>query len=240
MLSFFENILEWSKFGRCYYELSRENFERPRSRISKWQYYFHFFSFLYAHKVMVIILSAYTRMDFSWGHFEGDIFFNFFNQNQQTINPFIAVTMYLFELFNFVCHSALYHLNVYRITWQWWLQLVVINQDQYRRCVLSEDKLANAVQTKVTQLRSRLVCCRYTFAKLLPRLILQSCCSLLARIEIFLSLDNIDKQQLFSQPLDILPNLSKKLRSRLLITLILADVLCLICQIIISMLIVLY
>ena len=153
-----------------------------------------------------------------WYNFEKyDVLLGFLHYNSQKYDPFIPILMYLFVLFLMFCEHSLYWLNSQTITWKWWHQLVVQNQDRYYECLLKPKHLALVQSNRERLIKDKIG--TFVPSKFIVKILSRK----LAKIHIWMSLDNIDKRRYFGQPLSLMPNLSHKLRRKLVLLLILVD-----------------
>ena len=210
------------KFTRLFYEMMKEVIENQRSTNYKMLYALDWFLFFYSFRIFYIAYVMYNDFQIYLFDFKYNAFINYFYLNSKVYDALLIVAIFMFHFFSFICKNALYWLNVKTITWQWWHQLVVQNQDDYNEFMLNESQRNRIIKSKekiiLKKIDSYLI-----LHYLMPKQLVKILSTFLAKAEMFLKLENVDKEKLFNKPLSIMPYLSAKLRSRVLIALILFD-----------------
>ena len=227
-------MFAFHKFNRCFYQITKQTVNPHQAGLFRWYYCLDWAVFIYSFRILIASYIQYHDFQKSLYDFEKyDPFLNYFYLNSYKYDSFTTVILFLFSIFWFICEYSLYHLNINTPTWKFWNQLVVQNQDRYYECVLQGDKLTKIEQQKEHLIMKRIMEQKY-IKQIIPEIGLQIYCKLWAKVEIWFQLKNVDKKKLFSQPLSILPNVSPKLRSYVLLIMFLADKLCLIVQIVVG------
>lgn len=227
-------LFEPSKLRRCFYEISKETLEQHQSLRSTCFYLLDCLLFLYS-SFRLLFFAYVMQTDFEpcWYNFRVyDIPMNYIYLHQNSYDSFIVLSIFAVNLFSFACHSALYFLRVNTLTWQWWHQLVVINQDRYYQARLTDVKQLNDIyERKFRQIQYRASLSRAKHLKLFSEFFHNLYCQFRVKLEVWLNMDNVNKKQLLGKPLSVLPNLSNKLRMKLILLLISIDKICLLAQI---------
>ncbi len=222
------DFLALEKFTRCFYSMTKNLVYPKKSTTIKYRVYYlldwvvlivGFRFFLYAY---VMYIDYKRTIFFSVDLLQCDHLFYYLYKQRDHYDAFAPLTVYLFVLFNFVCQHLIYNLDANTPTWVFWRQLAVDRIDCYYANILSQTKLEKVYRAKCAALKTAL---DSRSAKWIPEKCINFYCYRKAQIETFLKLDNVDKKKLFSVPLESLPEVSIKLQSKVLITLILIDVL---------------
>src|SRR5699024_5406316 len=153
----------------------------------------------------------------------------------KSYDSFIGIVIFLVVLFNFISQSLVYFLDVSTITWRWWYQLVVENQDSYYNSVISAEEFELVLQRKQVYFVQKLHRYRY-WRMIVPEFCTKILATIVAKLDIWLHLENVNKRRLLSKPLTMMPHLSTKLRTRLWLFIILFDKFCLLSQALIAIL----
>lgn len=212
-----------SKVTRCYYKTTKEIIEEHRSRRRRLLYHLDLILYLYAFRLFFIAHVAFVDFSTPYNFRRYDIPLNFLSHNLTFMDPYFAIVIFLFATFYVYCQRALYHLNVRSLTWRWWHQLVVLNQEAYWRARLADDQVQSVVTQREAHFRQRLTEEYEVASRLLPDFLAKVLCSGAARLTVWACLEDVDRKRLFSEPLSILPKMSDRLRTRLLLSLTVAD-----------------
>jgi len=145
---------------------------------------------------------------------------NYFYLNRRTYDPFFFVIMFLMATFGFICTCLLYRLKSNNIVWQFWYKFVVENQDIYYQCIKSDEEMMLTRFRYEEMIKSKIPRAFKVFRKY------DWPVKLLAKCIIWINFDNINKRKFFSHKIEELPDISNRLRKRLLLMLILADKFC--------------
>ena len=231
------DFLALEKFTRCFYAMTKNLVYPQKSTTIKYRVYYlldwvvllvGFRFFLYAY---VMYIDYKRSVFFSVDLLQSDHLFYYLYKQRDHFDAFVPLTVYLFVLFNFVCQHLIYHLDTGTPTWVFWRQLAVDRLDCYYASIFSQTKREKVYSAKSAALKTAL---DPRFARWIPEKCINFYCYQRAQIETFLRLDNVNKRKLFRVPLESLPEVSIKLQSKILITLILIEILGLAVQLIIS------
>lgn len=194
---------------RCYYQMTKNLIETQHSFSSTFHYYLScLLIFAFSLRLLYIEYVLYSGFDtilLYYNFFKYDILLSYLCKNP---DPFLMITVFLFAMFWIYCEHKLFSLDT--TTWQWWYQLVVMSQDRYYQCILPLD-VVERIRSKRTELLMKRL--------LLPQFILQ----IWARLQVWYHMDDVDHCRLFNKSIFIRPNISKRLRSRIILLLIVAD-----------------
>lgn len=148
-----------------------------------------------------------------------DPLISYLYQNKERYNEKVVLIFLFMELLIFICLDALYRLNVNTLTWRWWFQLIVTNQDNYYRCRMKNFELIklNKSFQIFKHMRSYKIC------SLLPKFLIQFIANIYSIISIQYNLEHIDINKYLKKKLSILPNLSFRLRLKLINILVMGD-----------------
>ena len=226
------------KLRRCYYSMAKEIFDgrlnnaSPACQSSKrWLYLRDISVLIYGLRLFVI--KWLWENDFKGEELLGidvlkyDVVCNYLNAHKDQLDPFFCVVLYLFGLFEFSCQHAYHSLNADTPTWRWWYELVVVNQDQYYEASLDNAKTEKIFRKREAEVMQKWTKERkYLWATLMPRFLVELLAKLQARIAIWTGLETVDKEKLFSKLFQVVPGLSPRIRTRVLLWLIAFDKIC--------------
>ncbi len=212
-----------SKLTHVYYKMTKEVVEKHQSPVHRFLNLFDVTFYLYSFRLFFIAYVVFNDFDTSYDFRRYDLVTNFLYCNEAFQDPYFPMVIFFFATFYVYCQRALYYLDVSTITWRWWHQLVVLNQEAYWEAMLPQDQVEVVVQQRQAHLKRKLEGEYSAIAYLLPDFIARLLCKLLARLAVWHSLENVDRKRLFSRPLSILPHFSDRLRARLLLCLTVAD-----------------
>ena len=220
------------KFTRCFYEMAREYIEQPCSSKLRMLHALDCALFVYSFRTVAMAYNMYQNYTV-YNCQLYDPMCNYLHERSHFYDPFVPLIVLLFEAFNFACLNALYRANVRSITWQWWHQLVVQNQDAYFDSLVTDPtKLKKIYAKKEAAMLARIS--SFRIISLFPARVKRAISTVLARVDAFIRLENVQQRKLFQKPLSIMPKLSRKIRSLVLITLLVSDKLCLLAQCVIG------
>ena len=223
-----------STYTRCCYTTMRQMVERPKSRQTVLTYYIDWAVFIYAFRyyyIAPLIYSGFPTLPFfDWTL---DPMCYFFYRFRNTFDSFVPMIFLLLSVFNILMRYLIYNLNVNTLTWRWWYQLVVENQDLYYENFISQLELAAIRRHREAETLAMLK--RNNYAQLLPGIVLVLLSKVYARFLVFKHLDHVNKEQLFRSKLSVMPGLSNRMRVIMLFTTIMADKLITVVQILASM-----
>ncbi len=211
-------------YTRCCYTMMRQMVERPKSRKVVFLNYLDWAIYIYAIRFYYIAPLSYSGFPnlpaflFDWRQ---DPICYFFYRHRHIYDSFIPMIVFLMASFHMIMRHLMYNLNVNTLTWRWWYQLVVENQDHYYSNFISQLELAAMRSHREAETMAMLRKSR--FGQLLPSIALVPLAKAYARFLVLRHLDHVNKHQLFSSKLSVLPDLSEKMRVRMLFTTIVAD-----------------
>ncbi|KAH9391892.1 hypothetical protein TYRP_022391 [Tyrophagus putrescentiae] len=179
------------KFPRCYYTIAKEVFEgRVTHRQLRYSAAILLYIVFYANDPVLVRPRA-----------------RYFAEVEDISEPLIGLSIVLFTAFDFFCQRAFLHLNVNTVTWRWWHELIVRNQDAYFDSVLPEVEIEKNVKKKVLDLVSKEKLFGY-----LPKKVVR----ILATVLVYYHFEHVDGEKLFSRKMKILPQISRTVRTRVL------------------------
>lgn len=212
-----------NSFTRCYYKFTQHLILEHDSSLTRALYLFDWLLFVYCFRFLVVAYVMFANYAVDYYDFRTfDPMLNWFYLHRAEYDSFTIVGALLFAVFIMVSEWLLRRLNVDTPTWRSWYELVVHNQDRYYACKLIPEEIRKINSRKEEQIAHRIT--RYKlpwfFVGSFP---VKYLCRIWARLQVWLSLENLDQEAYFGQPLEALPNLSRKLRSRLVLTLVAGD-----------------
>ena len=224
---FIVNILSKTRIVRCYYYTMKQTMEWHGTRRAQLYYYVDILLFLYVNVrllSMVYLIDNQYKYDvrLPYNFKRDDPFLSYLYQNKHKYGKEVPIIFLIMGLFNFICQDALYRLNVNTLTWRWWYQLIVINQDDYYRFHVKNFRMITIA--KSVQIAKHMS--THPLWSFLPSFIINFIAKQLSRIMVHYNLEIVEKNQFYNRKLSILPNLSFRLRSILINTLIMWDRLC--------------
>ena len=224
MSSCIEKKLFKSRFGRCSYNSMKQIIDLHGTRFAQLEYYVVVFIFFYIN-FRLLLFVYFSRIDFKydtrWQYniSRDDPIMNYLYQNKERYGEEIGFICIFMELFNFLFQNALYRLNVNTFVWHWWYQMIVTNQDDYYQFHFENFELMKL--TKSLKLIKSMK--THRFWSILPNFIIKFLANLHTRLMIQYNLEQIDKNKFLEKKLTVLPNLSNRLRLKLINVLIIAD-----------------
>ena len=219
-MSFFLSV---GNVRRCYYSMARAVFEpAPFPNAKRWLFVSDIGLWIYSCRMLYIMYL--WRDDFKNTHYDlhYDLVTYWVSYHKDSYDSYYMVVVWLLETFNFYCQFSFYFLDRQTITWVWWHELIVVNQDEYRNCLLNKNQLDSVLAKKlgisISNLKKLFYNCHVCSAKHFKHLLFAK-----TKILIFFTLENIDQKRFFKKPLKVLPLLSRKVRSQALLFCILTD-----------------
>ncbi|KAI2799985.1 hypothetical protein BLOT_012196 [Blomia tropicalis] len=149
-----------------------------------------------------------------------DLFLSYLYQNKERYGEEIIFILLAILLFNFICLDALYRLNVNTLTWHWWYELIVTNQDDYYQFHVKNIRLVT--MAKSTQIAKHMTI--HTMCAILPNYMIKIIANFYSRFIIQYNLEYVDKEKYFDKKFTIIPNISFQIRLKLIKTLIMWDI----------------
>ena len=149
-----------------------------------------------------------------------DLFLSYLYQNKERYGEEIIFILLAILLFNFICLDALYRLNVNTLTWHWWYELIVTNQDDYYQFHVKNIRLVT--MAKSTQIAKHMTI--HTMCAILPNYMIKIIANFYSRFIIQYNLEYVDKEKYFDKKFTIIPNISSQIRLKLIKTLIMWDI----------------
>lgn len=220
-MSFFLSV---TKVRRCYYSMAREVLEpAPSLNAKKWYFVSDIFLLIYSFRLLYAMYL--WQYDFKHTYFDlrYDLVTYYFALHKDSYDSYYMAVVWLFEIFNFYCQFSFYFLDNQTMAWVWWHELIVVNQDEYKRCLLNKNKLDSVLTGKLGALSNNFIRNHPRIALFVPTKILNIYFRLKAKIKIFLTLENIDQKRFFQKPLKVIPLLSRNVRSYALFYCIVMD-----------------
>lgn len=232
------NKLFNTRYCRCSYHSMKQTIDWHGTNIAHLDYFVNVFLFVYINFRFILFIYL-SHNDFKYDTQlpyninRDDPLMSYMFQYKERYGKEIAFIFIFIELLNFLSHDALYRLNVRTLTWRWWYQLIVVNQDDYYQFHVVNFELVKLTKTSQIVKRMR----SHWFWLIMPNYIIKFIANLYSRILIQYNLEHIDKERLFDKKLSFLPNLSYKLRLKLINILIISDRFACFFQILVCMLI---
>ncbi|KAJ6220372.1 hypothetical protein RDWZM_006184 [Blomia tropicalis] len=235
MSSYIVKVLYNTRVGRCYYHMMKQTMEWHGTRRSRLYYYLDVAILFYIHVrllAMTYLIKNNYEIDarFPYNFRRDDPFQSFIYQNKDIYGAEVPLMMLAMGIFNFICQDSLYRLNVSTLTWRWWYQLIVTNQDNYYQFHMHDFGLITMAKSIEMVNRMNI----HPFWSILPQFIIEFIAGIYSKIMIQYNLEQIDRQKYLDKKLSILPHLSLKLRSKLIKTLLMWDIFALFSQILIG------
>ena len=206
---------------RCYYQMTKNLIETQHSFLSSFHYYFSCLIFIYCFYrtvfVEFVIYYGFDNMLTHYNLFEHDILLSYLST---TPDALLFIIVYFFAIFYIYCEHTLYWLDTtITETWHWLYQIVVMSQDRYYQSMLPVDAVENIKSKRIELLMKR-----FLFSvNILPKCIVRFFYHQWVRLHIWYHMDNIDRRRLFEKSLSILPNISVRLQSQIILLLIFGD-----------------
>lgn len=237
-----EVVHYFSRFYRCFYSMSKEYFgeeeeddDRKKLFCSRFRYYRDIAVLLYFTRIFFpAFIVHYIKNPWVIRVAAGiDPLVSIFSQNVRFFQPFMAVSLYLLVLSDYLIQQAFCRFEELKkrcihssssanhiFWWRWWYELVVFNQDAYRQAVIRNSRLKVVYDRRQTFLMSKYP----VFAKVVPEIVLK----MLTRLLVLYRLENVDKSMLFDQRQHVRPaqsfaHLSVRVRTHILRYLFTAD-----------------
>ena len=237
-----EVVHYFSRFYRCFYSMSKEYFgeeeeddDRKKLFCSRFRYYRDIAVLLYFTRIFFpAFIVHYIKNPWVIRVAAGiDPLVSIFSQNVRFFQPFMAVSLYLLVLSDYLIQQAFCRFEELKkrcihssssanhiFWWRWWYELVVFNQDAYRQAVIRNSRLKVVYDRRQAFLMSKYP----VFAKVVPEIVLK----MLTRLLVLYRLENVDKSMLFDQRQHVRPaqsfaHLSVRVRTHILRYLFTAD-----------------
>ncbi|KAH9397296.1 hypothetical protein TYRP_003606 [Tyrophagus putrescentiae] len=134
----------FKKFTRFSYYFMKELVEQHNSLAYKCTFSLDLLLFVYSFRYLETAFFLYKENSSTYPKLFEAICANdavcfFYHQRRFKYDAFIPVGIFLMESFNVYCQLKLVvRLDVSKATWQWWHQLIVLNQEAYYRAQLTE------------------------------------------------------------------------------------------------------
>ncbi len=232
----------FSKFTRCYYSISKEVFE-DQVRLKRLRYYRDVLFLLYSTRIFLLVYVIFYYLPQRDANLNLEPLFEQYSRVDPMVHlvasstatavyePFTGLAVFLFVLFDFVCQRAFYRLDVQTVTWRWWYELIVLNQDAYFSSRITEaEQLKRIYADAENRIKKRL---NHIFGKILAQLP-QSVLRLLSTALVYYHFENVNRETLFGKPFKVIPQLSPRVRLRVLRFLFLTDFISFFCLLLIG------
>lgn len=206
----------FAKYPRCYYTMASEVLSPQPLPYRKYRYYRDIFIFLYLTRALVPLFLYKSSEETIRLYRKYDPQANFIAIHLPDYQNFTGIIVLLFEAFEFTCQRALHKLNAQTVTWQFWYQMVVVNQNQYYESLITDPNRLRYIARKRTKRMAR----KYPiWMKLAPKWLIKWT----VKWSIFIGLENVDKVKFYGKPLKIFPKMTTIIRKRALLFGILWD-----------------
>ncbi len=215
------------KFTRFSYYFMKELVEQHNSLAYKCTFYLDLLLFVYSFRYLETAFFLYKENSSTYPKlFEAicanDAFCFFYHQRRFKYDAFIPVGIFLMESFNVYCQLKLVvRLDVSKATWQWWHQLIVLNQEAYYRAQLTGSALTKAFlanKRKALIIRNSKSVSGGKLNRLYFQFVYEKIfLSWIVKVKMLLSLKNIHRAAFYRTKLTPFPRLSPRLRRHILL-----------------------
>ena len=207
----------FSKFFRCFYNFSREVFDRPPIF---WKYYYCDIAiFIYGcPRLSFLIWKMYQLKTINENYSEVKLTTNsFFNKN-----PVIFMIIGIFGAFHIFCETALVQINPLANVFRFWRQMVVQFQDDYYKCALDRAQLTEKIQNQRLKLINKME--QNSLLKWIARnFMIQITTQIISNMIVVAKLENIHQQLFYQCKIDALPSLGNECKRKAILALTLID-----------------
>lgn len=204
----------------------KEVYERPKRARVKFAYYFDWVIAIYGIRFYILAIIAYDDFKLTFWNWKLDPICYFFYRKRKLYDAFVPTMIFLLSAFHMTMKYRLYNLaDINCVVWRWWYEMIVVNQDAYYDNLLSKQEVEAVYVTKESALLNRWATEDSGFLVRLsvPSIVLKAACKVLVRWETFKNLDYVNKERLFARKLVILPNLSDRMRVKMIFISLFAD-----------------
>lgn len=213
-----------SKITRCIYSLAKEAFSfNKQNKVS----YLDIFVIIYTFRWFFIIYLMYNNFETSYDFNSYDLLAYYAFINLDHYDLFMPITMMFFVYFRLLTNYLLLFVDTKSEIWIFWYDLIVVNQDNYYFCQKKQKQIENIFKKKILKTRVEQKIDKY-FPVVVSKYFGKYYKYCHVKIQMFKNMDNINKNQFFAFKLASLPNISNKLRTQIVLSLIILDKLLLI------------
>ena len=148
-----------------------------------------------------------------------DAVLNYMKQNSDIYNEVAPLIIPGLGIFNILCQSGLYHLDIKKKVWKFWHQMLVINADDYNQLKIKNYQLILTAKANVIENRFR----QYRITSMIPDFIVNYFALIHAKWSLQSNVENIDRDKFLAIKISDPPNLPIKYRLKLINILIIGD-----------------
>lgn len=214
MLSFL-----YQSLFRSSYRLAAATFTDRKSLSTRLLYTLDWLLCLYGLRFYSLSLILYNGTTLSYYACARDPFCTFSLHTAAYYDPFLYAAMGLMACFSLFCQTKLYTLQIETQTWKWWRELLVDLQDAYTDSVYSTGEQAKMRRKKERKIAEKLA----NIKAVLGEKAIARFSTVLAKLEMTLKLEYFDKRKFFNHKLAAFPDLSAKVRLRVLVVSLCGD-----------------
>ncbi|KAJ6219467.1 hypothetical protein RDWZM_005279 [Blomia tropicalis] len=220
----FHRIFDNTCFRRCLYQKMKNLVEQYQTPYARKQYIIDTLLFVYGGSrvlyVSYMMKTNYeTNPSIPYKIERDDAFLSYMKQNSDIYNEVAPLIMVGLGIFNFLCQSGLYRLDINKKVWKFWYQMLVTNEDDYNRLKIHNYQLIKTARANEIGNRFR----RYRIASMVPDFIINSVALILSWYSIHTNLECIDREKFLALKITDPPNMPIKYRVKLMNILIIGD-----------------
>lgn len=207
------------RLKRYFYYLFKEYFSLRTPGKPSWRYRIIMLQ-------LVITLVTFPFAIYSMAHdysleiWRWEPLMRYFYTNRHLYDPYLILVIFIFELFSVYMNYCLYNLPTDGKLWRWYYEMFVLQQDRYYRCLIKDEaQLRSCHQKSRTRVIQRLQKLRIPSNNFISNSLITK----LVELDVFVRLENLDKDRFFKRRLAVFPGLSVKFRSKAIVILLIAD-----------------
>ena len=221
----FHNLFDNSRFKQCFYQTLKQVCNQNGTQLARTYYIIDWFAIIYAIVrifFFVFMVKNKFEVDASIPYIieQDDPVMTFMKKHSHIYDEAFILIFLLMAIFNFICQSRLYMLNTSRRVWKLWYQVLITNHDNYYRFMKPDYK--TIIIRKTNEIVNNFH--QNSFInRIVPEFIIHRYAKSKSKRLIRSNYEHIDGDKFFVKDLIHLPNLSKKLKIRLINFMILGD-----------------
>ncbi|KAJ6221849.1 hypothetical protein RDWZM_000394 [Blomia tropicalis] len=223
-MNFIQEQFDNSRVRRCIYQTTKQMVYDHGTRKARIWHIIDTFAFIYGAVrclTAALIIKYKFKIDprIPYNIKRDDALLTYFQQQANRYREDIPLMMAAYVVFNYIMQRAIYRLNVDKMVWHWWYQLIVVNLDNYDEFYIENfQKIKHEKTIECYRMLQH-----YRLASFIPNFWVNLYIRFMAEYTIHIKLNQLEDKSFFQKRLSILPNMSNELRTLVINTLVICD-----------------